>query len=213
MVAATEIDLRLFGMLVALAAIWIGFGIVTGGKILNPASIVTLSVQTTVVAIMATGMVLVIVSRNIDLSVGSMVGVIAMAYALLMTDWLPNILGIAARQPADVDPGAGHRAVAGRRASARSRASSSPTSACPRSSSRWAGCCRCVASSGLMSSGAAISGIDATFQHFGGGATGSIGGTLTWALAADRLHRRRRPAGQQSAAASSVRLPGPPDLG
>ncbi len=71
MVAATEIDLRLFGMLVALAAIWIGFGIVTGGKILNPASIVTLSVQTTVVAIMATGMVLVIVSRNIDLSVGS----------------------------------------------------------------------------------------------------------------------------------------------
>ena len=55
MVAATEIDLRLFGMLVALAAIWIGFGIVTGGKILSPASMVTLSVQTTVVAIMATG--------------------------------------------------------------------------------------------------------------------------------------------------------------
>ena len=59
----------------------------------------TLAVQTTVVAVMATGMVLVIVSRNIDLSVGSLVGVIAMAYALLMTDGLPNILGIALNSP------------------------------------------------------------------------------------------------------------------
>ena len=41
-------------------------------------------------AIIATGMVLVIVSRNIDLSVGSIVGVIAMTYALMMTDWLPS---------------------------------------------------------------------------------------------------------------------------
>ena len=97
--AATEIDLRLFGMLVALAAIWIGFGIATDGKILAAPSLVTLGVQTTVVAIMATGMVLIIVSRNIDLSVGSLVGVIAMAYALLMTDWLPNILGIALNSP------------------------------------------------------------------------------------------------------------------
>ena len=37
-----------------------------------------LAVQTAAVAIIATGMVLVIVSRNIDLSVGSMVGFIAM---------------------------------------------------------------------------------------------------------------------------------------
>ena len=75
MLAATEIDLRLFGMLVALIAILLGFGWYTGGKILQPASIVTMSVQTAVVAIMATGMVLIIVSRNIDLSVGSTVGV------------------------------------------------------------------------------------------------------------------------------------------
>ena len=33
--AALEIDLRLFGMLVALAAILIGFGIVTGGKMVG----------------------------------------------------------------------------------------------------------------------------------------------------------------------------------
>ena len=51
---------------------------------------ITLAVQAAGVAIIATGMVLVIVSRNIDLSVGSFVGIIAMSYALLMTDWLPD---------------------------------------------------------------------------------------------------------------------------
>src|SRR3954466_7774697 len=76
--AATEIDLRLFGMVVALAAIWIGFGIVTGRKTLASVSVGTLAGPTAVVAIMATGMVVVIVSRNIALSVGSIVGVIAM---------------------------------------------------------------------------------------------------------------------------------------
>ena len=52
---------------------------------------VTLAVQASGTAIMATGMVLIIVSRNIDLSVGSIVGVVAMVYALLMTDWLPAL--------------------------------------------------------------------------------------------------------------------------
>ena len=51
---------------------------------------VTLAVQAAGIAIIATGMVMVIVSRNIDLSVGSLVGLIAMTYALLMTDWLPR---------------------------------------------------------------------------------------------------------------------------
>jgi len=68
---ATEIDFRLLGMVAALAAILIGFGLLTNGKILAPASLVSLSIQFAVVAIMATGMVLIIVSRNIDLSVGS----------------------------------------------------------------------------------------------------------------------------------------------
>ena len=99
LLAAAEIDLRLFGMLVALAAILIGFGIVTGGRMLNPTALVTLSIQTSIVAVMATGMVLVIVSRNIDLSIGSLEGVIAMTYALPTADWLPNILGIPVNSP------------------------------------------------------------------------------------------------------------------
>ncbi len=51
----------------------------------------TLAVQAAGIAIIATGMVMIIVSRNIDLSVGSLVGIIAMTYALLMTDWLPAL--------------------------------------------------------------------------------------------------------------------------
>src|SRR3954470_18381656 len=87
LIGATEIDMRLFGMLIALIAILVGFHILSGGRFLQPANLITLSVQASGVAIMATGMVLVIVSRNIDLSVGSIVGVTAMAYALLQTDW------------------------------------------------------------------------------------------------------------------------------
>jgi len=78
----TEIDLRLFGMLAALAVILIGFHIMSGGTFLKPANMVTLAVQASGTAIMATGMVLIIVSRNIDLSVGSIVGVVAMVYSV-----------------------------------------------------------------------------------------------------------------------------------
>jgi D-xylose transport system permease protein len=183
MIAATEIDLRLFGMLVALGAIWIGFGIWTGGKILAPVSIVTLAVQTTVVAIMATGMVLVIVSRNIDLSVGSIVGVLAMAYALLMTDWLPNLLGIPLGSPLmwilalalGLALGVGIGALQGFVIAYIGVPSFIVT---------LGGLLSIRGSVWLLSSGAAVSGLNETFQHFGGGATGSIGGTLTWLLAA-----------------------------
>ena len=94
LVAQTEIDLRLFGMLLALGLILLTFQILSGGTFIRPTNMVTLAVQASGVAIIATGMVMVIVSRNIDLSVGSLVGIIAMTYALLMTDWLPNLLGI-----------------------------------------------------------------------------------------------------------------------
>ena len=70
LVKATEFDTRMLGMLAALAVIWVLFHILSGGTFLTPRNLWNLSVQTTVVAIMATGMVLVIVSRNIDLSVG-----------------------------------------------------------------------------------------------------------------------------------------------
>jgi len=90
---AIEIDMRLFGMVAALAAILIGFGVATDGRFLEPVNLVNLAVQSVSVAIIATGMTLVIVSRNIDLSVGSIVGVVGMTYAQMMAKVLPNYIG------------------------------------------------------------------------------------------------------------------------
>ncbi|MGH8872918.1 MAG: sugar ABC transporter permease [Acidimicrobiia bacterium] len=89
-----EIDTRLLGMIVALLVIWIGFDVLSGGTFLSPRNLWNLSVQTSVVAIMATGMVLIIVSRNIDLSVGSMLGTLGMAMALFQVEILPDYIGL-----------------------------------------------------------------------------------------------------------------------
>ena len=96
---STEIDTRLLGMLGALTLIWVGFhfyGVIFNnfGAFLTPRNLWNLSVQTSSIGIMATGMVLVIVTRNIDLSVGSMIGVIAMAMGLLQVEVLPQFVGI-----------------------------------------------------------------------------------------------------------------------
>ena len=94
MFASTEIDTRLFGMVISLLAIWIVFHIVSGGDFLTARNLWNLSVQSTSIAIMATGMVLLIVSRNIDLSVGSMLGFIGYAMALVQTDGMFAFFGV-----------------------------------------------------------------------------------------------------------------------
>ncbi|MBN2112893.1 MAG: sugar ABC transporter permease [Acidimicrobiia bacterium] len=90
---AADIDMRLLGMLGALALIWVGFHFWSGGTFLTPRNLWNLSVQTATVAIMATGMVLIIVSRNIDLSVGSVLGAVGMAMAMLQREILPDWIG------------------------------------------------------------------------------------------------------------------------
>lgn len=181
LIAQTEIDLRLFGMLVALAAILLTFQILSGGKFFQPTNMVTLSVQATGVAIIATGMVMVIVSRNIDLSVGSVVGVIAMTYALLMTDWMPNILGMGADFPFRWVIALGIGVALG-----------AAIGALQGFIIAYVGVPSFIVTLGgllsirgvvwYLSSGAAVSGLDPNFQLIGGGAQGSIGGTLTWAI-------------------------------
>jgi D-xylose transport system permease protein len=94
-----EIDTRLLGMLVALAIIWIGFQILSGGLFLTPRNLWNLSVQSASIAIMATGMVLVIVSRNIDLSVGSVLGFLGYTMAIVQVQWVPNTLHLGFNQP------------------------------------------------------------------------------------------------------------------
>jgi D-xylose transport system permease protein len=80
-------------MVVALVVIWVLFNLGTNGQFLSSRNLWNLSVQTATVAIMATGMVLIIVSRNIDLSVGSVLGVTGMFMALLQQEWIPVKLG------------------------------------------------------------------------------------------------------------------------
>jgi D-xylose transport system permease protein len=178
--AQTEIDLRLFGMLLALGLILLTFNILSGGKFFQPTNMVTLAVQATGVAIIATGMVLVIVSRNIDLSVGSLVGFIAMSYALLMTDWLPA-LGLADDFPFRWAIALGIGVIIG-----------AAFGALQGFIIAYVGVPSFIVTLGgllsirglvwYLSNGAAVSGLDPTFQLIGGGALGSIGGTLTWIL-------------------------------
>jgi len=96
---ATELDTRLLGMVGALAIIWVGFHVFSGGLFLTPRNLWNLSVQTSSVAVMVTGMVLVIVTRNIDLSVGSILGLVAMVMGVMQTDILPNQLGLGLGHP------------------------------------------------------------------------------------------------------------------
>ena len=79
--------------------IWIGFQVASGGLFLTPRNLWNLSVQSTSIAIMATGMVLVIVSRNIDLSVGSVLGFLGYTMAMVQTQWIPNALHLGFNQP------------------------------------------------------------------------------------------------------------------
>jgi len=178
---ATEVDLRLFGMLVALAGILIGFHIMSDGKLIQPANMVTLAVQASGVAIMATGMVLIIVSRNIDLSVGSIVGVVAMSYALLMTDWLPA-LGIGLDAPFQwliaLAIGLGIGAFIGG-----FQGFLIAYVGIPAFIVTLGGLLSLRGSVWLLSSGAAVSGLHGEFRKIGGGVLGSIGEVATWVVA------------------------------
>jgi len=93
MIRATETDTRMLGMLGALLLIWICFHIFSDGRFLTPRNLWNLSVQTSSVAIMSTGMVLIIVTRHIDLSVGSILGFVAMIMGVTQTAFLPDFLG------------------------------------------------------------------------------------------------------------------------
>lgn len=88
-----EVDTRLVGMIGALVIIWVGFNIAGHGTFLTARNLWNLSVQSASIAIMATGMVMIIVSRNIDLSVGSMLAFVGYTMAMLQSEWIPQVFG------------------------------------------------------------------------------------------------------------------------
>jgi D-xylose transport system permease protein len=89
----------MLGMIGALVLIWIGFNVYTqvqAGEslFLTPRNLWNLSVQTSSIAIMATGMVLIIVMRHIDLSVGSIIGFVSTIIGVAQVRILPVYLGL-----------------------------------------------------------------------------------------------------------------------
>ena len=91
---ATELDTRMLGMIGAMLVIWFVFNLLSGGLFLTPRNLWNLSVQTAGVGVMATGMVLIIVTRHIDLSVGSILGFVGMIMAVTQVEILPKLVGL-----------------------------------------------------------------------------------------------------------------------
>ncbi|WP_207476989.1 multiple monosaccharide ABC transporter permease [Arenibaculum pallidiluteum] len=79
--------LREYGILMALIAIMAFFGIVTDGTLLNPLNLTNLVLQNSYIVIMALGMLLVIVTGHIDLSVGSVVAFVGALAAVMMVQY------------------------------------------------------------------------------------------------------------------------------
>jgi D-xylose transport system permease protein len=172
-----EIDTRMVGMIGVLLAIWVIFNFISGGTFITARNLWNLSVQTSTIAIMATGMVLVIVSRNIDLSVGSMVGTVGMVMAVMQVEWLPPVMGLGNQWiwlitlVVGVILGAAIGAFQG-------------------SIVAYVGVPSFIVTLGgllvwrgfawLTASGRTIAPMDETFQLIGGGAQGSLGETGSW---------------------------------
>ncbi len=85
-----EIDTRLLGMIGAFVLICLAFTWYTDGRFLSARNIFNLTIQTVSVAIMATGMVFVIVMRHIDLSVGALLALCSAVMGLLQVRILPQ---------------------------------------------------------------------------------------------------------------------------
>ncbi|QJR11178.1 Xylose transport system permease protein XylH [Usitatibacter rugosus] len=79
---------RFTALVMALSVIWIALAIATDGIFLTPRNLYNLSIQTCVTAIMACGMVYIIVARQIDLSVGSQMAFTGMLIAFVQVEWL-----------------------------------------------------------------------------------------------------------------------------
>jgi len=91
----SKFDFRKYAMFIALVAISIFFQISTKGILLKPMNVSKLVMQNSYILILAIGMLPCILTGNIDLSVGSVLGMIsAVAGMLIITKGLPVWLSI-----------------------------------------------------------------------------------------------------------------------
>lgn len=81
-----NIDLKQYGMIIALIAIFFLFYILTGGKNASPTNINNLIMQNGYIVILSIGMLLCVLTGNIDLGVGSIVALCGATSAIFVVD-------------------------------------------------------------------------------------------------------------------------------
>lgn len=86
-----NLDMKQYGMFLALIAIYVIFAIMTGGKNLSPANINNLIMQNGYVVILAIGMLLCVLTGNVDLGVGSVVALTGAAAGIILVDYKMNM--------------------------------------------------------------------------------------------------------------------------
>ena len=171
-----DIDNRMLAMIIALLVIWVTLNIMTDGIFFTARNMYNLAVQSSVVGIMATGMVLVIVSRNIDLSVGSLLGFTGMVIAYLQVHVFP--LGAVWNWPLTILCGLALGGLVGLWQGWWISYRGIPSFV-----TTLAGLLMFRGAAYLVTDGRTVAPMDKTYQILGGGIDGSIGATWSWILA------------------------------
>ncbi len=92
-----NLDMKQYGMFIVLIAVFLIFAFMTGGKNLSPANINNLILQNSYVVILATGMLLCVLTGNVDLGVGSVVALCGAVVGVLLIDVkVPMVVAILA---------------------------------------------------------------------------------------------------------------------
>jgi len=165
------VDLRLTLMSVLLVVMAIVFHVLSGGIFLSPENLYNIAQQTAVVGIVSTVMVLIIVARHIDLSVGSVMGFVGVliAYLQYSAGWswpAACLAGLAVALLVSLYQG-GLTAVLG----------------VPSFVVTLGGLMSFRGAAFLVADGKTQPVNDEFFQRLGGGYDGGIGTTATWVLA------------------------------
>ena len=166
------VDWRLVLMGAVLVAVALIFNVLSGGIFLSPENLYNIAQQTAVVGIVATVVVLVIVARHIDLSVGSVMGFVGVLIATLMYTagwhWIEaSLAGLAVAIAVSIYQGS-LTAVLG----------------VPSFVVTLGGLMSFRGAAFLVADGKTQPVNDAFFQRLGGGYDGAIGVTASWVLAA-----------------------------
>ena len=166
---------RFTALVMALAVIWIALAVATEGIFLTPRNLYNLSIQTCVTAIMACGMVYLIVARQIDLSVGSQMAFTGMLIAYVQVTWL----GAETPYAWLVSIGAG---VLGGMVLGAFQGWWTAFRGVPAFVVTLAGYLMFRGAAFLVADGQTLAPLSMTYQRLGGGVHGSVGPLWSWVL-------------------------------